>query len=109
MGTHPIFESDFDCLTEGIMPRPKKGIAGIKARKEKNENLARAGEKMQTDELAQLEDQFKQFKERLEHFAQHHRAEIQKNPDFRREFQAMCASIGVDPLSSSRGFWAEVL
>ena len=39
------------------MPRPKKGIAGIKARKEKNENLARAGEKMQTDKLAQLEDQ----------------------------------------------------
>ena len=39
------------------MPRPKKGIAGIKARKEKTENLARAGEKMQNDELAQLEVQ----------------------------------------------------
>ena len=27
----------------------------------------------------------------------------------RRQFQEMCAAIGVDPLASSRGFWAETL
>ena len=52
---------------------------------------------------------FEKFKERLEHFAKNHRAEIQKNPEFRRQFQSMCASIGVDPLASSRGFWADML
>lgn len=49
------------------------------------------------------------FKERLEHFAKNHREEISRDPHFRRQFQEMCAAIGVDPLASSRGFWAETL
>ena len=59
--------------------------------------------------LSKTKRKFEKFKERLEHFAKNHRAEIQKNPEFRRQFQSMCASIGVDPLASSRGFWADML
>merc|ERR1712134_62394 len=29
MGTHPIFESDFDCLTEAVMSRGPPDIAGM--------------------------------------------------------------------------------
>ena len=43
------------------------------------------------------------FKKNLETFAAKHKEEIKKNPHFRKQFQEMCASIGVDPLASSKG------
>lgn len=49
------------------------------------------------------------FKERLEEFAVKHKSQINKNPEFRSKFQSMTASIGVDPLASNKGFWADVL
>jgi ESCRT-II complex subunit VPS22 len=45
----------------------------------------------------------------LEEFAAKHKNEIKKNAEFRQHFQQMCARIGVDPLASSKGFWAEML
>jgi ESCRT-II complex subunit VPS22 len=39
------------------------------------------------------------FKEKLEDFARKHKAEIIKNPEFRSQFNAMCSSVGVDPLA----------
>ncbi|OBS77403.1 hypothetical protein A6R68_16116 [Neotoma lepida] len=38
-----------------------------------------------------------------------HKQEIRKNPEFRVQFQDMCATIGVDPLASGKGFWSEML
>ena len=49
------------------------------------------------------------FKENLESFARNHKNEINKNPVFRRRFQQMCEKVGVDPLASHKGFWAEFL
>lgn len=49
------------------------------------------------------------FREKLEEFARKHNTEIQSDPIFRHQFQSMCAQIGVDPLASSKGFWAELL
>jgi ESCRT-II complex subunit VPS22 len=49
------------------------------------------------------------FKKNLEEFAYKYRDEIKKNAQFRKQFQDMCANIGVDPLSSSKGFWSEML
>ena len=37
------------------------------------------------------------------------RLKLKKDPEFRQHFQEMCASIGVDPLASSKGFWSEML
>jgi len=39
------------------------------------------------------------FRSNLEEFAGQHREEIRRNPQFRSQFQAMCAAIGVDPLA----------
>jgi len=39
------------------------------------------------------------FRTNLEEFAGQHREEIRKNPQFRSQFQEMCAAIGVDPLA----------
>ncbi|RLV64391.1 hypothetical protein DV515_00017542 [Chloebia gouldiae] len=38
-----------------------------------------------------------------------HKQEIRRSPEFRLHFQQMCAAIGVDPLASGKGFWAELL
>ena len=35
--------------------------------------------------------------------------DIKKNPAFRAQFHEMCAKVGVDPLASNKGFWAELL
>lgn len=52
--------------------------------------------------------QMEVFRSKLEEFAMNHRSDIRKNAQFRRQFQEMCASIGVDPLSSGKGFWSEL-
>ena len=36
------------------------------------------------------------------------REDIRKDPAFRAQFHAMCANIGVDPLASNKGVWAQV-
>ena len=57
----------------------------------------------------QISQQLKVFKDQLEVFAAKHKNDINKNPVFRRQFQKMCTQVGVDPLASTKGFWAELL
>ena len=47
----------------------------------------------------QLSKQMDSFRSNLEEFAGQHREEIRRNPQFRSQFQEMCAAIGVDPLA----------
>lgn len=49
------------------------------------------------------------FKIALIEFAAKHRDRINKDPEFRMHFNSMCNSAGVDPLASSKGFWANIL
>jgi hypothetical protein len=35
------------------------------------------------------------------------REDIRADPAFRAQFHAMCANIGVDPLASNKGVWAQ--
>lgn len=44
-------------------------------------------------------NQLNTFVKKLEDFASKHRDEIRKNPQFRRHFQEMCTTVGVDPLA----------
>ncbi|EYC20391.1 hypothetical protein Y032_0022g600 [Ancylostoma ceylanicum] len=67
------------------------------------------GEQMASEQLQMFSKQLEEFIMRLEQFAHRHRDEIRKNSQFRRHFQEMCASVGVDPLASGKGFWAEKL
>ena len=57
------------------------------------------GSELASDQLSQLSKQLDSFRGNLEDFATKHRNEIKKNPEFRRQFQEMCATIGVDPLA----------
>lgn len=49
------------------------------------------------------------FKSNLEDFALKHKKDIKRDPTFRMHFQQMCHNVGVDPLASNKGFWAEML
>lgn len=49
------------------------------------------------------------FKKSLESFALKYRDKINSDPEFRMQFHKMCVSVGVDPLASNKGFWADVL
>ncbi|XP_050399457.1 vacuolar-sorting protein SNF8-like [Patella vulgata] len=91
------------------MHRRGAGLGAIK-----NKNLAQAkykdkGTEIAEDKFAQMTQQMDTFKTNLEDFARKHKDDIKKDPEFRLQFQEMCASIGVDPLASSKGFWAEML
>ncbi|MGH0184080.1 UNVERIFIED_CONTAM: hypothetical protein FKN15_013916 [Acipenser sinensis] len=57
----------------------------------------------------QMSKQLETFKTHLEEFASKHKQEIRKSAQFRVQFQDMCATIGVDPLASGKGFWSEML
>lgn len=37
------------------------------------------------------------------------RNDIRQDPVFRAQFHTMCANIGVDPLASNKGMWAQLL
>jgi len=56
-----------------------------------------------------MRDHLQVFKQQLEQFAAKHRKELNKDPVVRKRFLEMCKSIGVDPLMSNRGFWAQIL
>lgn len=49
------------------------------------------------------------LEQKLEEFAIKHKKDINKDPVLRKRFHEMCTSIGVDPLASQKGFWAEIL
>ncbi|WVZ65639.1 hypothetical protein U9M48_014967 [Paspalum notatum var. saurae] len=66
------------------------------------ENVA----KVRTDVM---KEQLATFRSQLEEFARKHKSDIRKNPIFRQQFHEMCAKVGVDPLASNKGVWAELL
>ncbi|KAJ9061532.1 ESCRT-II subunit protein snf8 [Entomophthora muscae] len=67
------------------------------------------GESLEATQLAALQEQFSTFQTNLANFAYKYRKDIKNDPIFRQYFQRMCNQIGVDPLASSKGFWAEIL
>ena len=89
------------------MPRAR-GIRGLRAQMKKKEEADKVGDALEEERIQNLSKQMHEFKGNLEKFAKQHKTEIKKNPPFRQYFHQMCIKIGVDPLASSKGFWAEV-
>lgn len=86
--------------------RRRAGLGAIQKQKLEQEKYKDKGNEIQENQFEQITKQLEFFKVNLEEFASKHKNEIKKNPEFRRQFQEMCASIGVDPLSSGKGFWS---
>jgi ESCRT-II complex subunit VPS22 len=73
------------------------------------EQYRAAGEASRQDALEAAKRQLAAFRTKLEAFARDHRADIRRDPAFRAQFHAMCANVGVDPLASNKGAWAQLL
>ncbi|XP_017775695.1 PREDICTED: vacuolar-sorting protein SNF8 [Nicrophorus vespilloides] len=86
--------------------RRRAGVGAIQKHKIAQEKYKDKGNEIQENQFEQMTKQLEVFRINLEDFATKHKNEIRKNADFRRQFQEMCATIGVDPLSSGKGFWS---
>jgi ESCRT-II complex subunit VPS22 len=87
------------------------GLAALHRQQESLKSFDVLSNQLSTAQVENLHAQLDQFRAALTHFATHHRADIRGDPRFRRAFQQMCASIGVDPLAGPRrgGWWEEAL
>ncbi|CAJ0567036.1 unnamed protein product, partial [Mesorhabditis spiculigera] len=85
------------------------GVGAIQRKQEIQAKFSQKGSELAGEQLRLFSAQLDEFTSRLEEFARKHRDEIRKNSQFRRHFQDMCATVGVDPLASGKGFWAEKL
>lgn len=86
--------------------RRRVGLGAIQKQKLEQEKYKDKGNEIQENQFEQMSKQLEVFRTNLEEFATKHKNEIKKNAQFRKQFQEMCASIGVDPLASGKGFWS---
>nr|ADO27879.1 vacuolar-sorting protein snf8 [Ictalurus furcatus] len=91
------------------MHRRGVGAGAIAKKKLAEAKYKERGTVLAEDQIAQMSKQLETFKTHLEEFASKHKQEIRKSSRFRVQFQEMCATIGVDPLASGKGFWSEML
>lgn len=89
--------------------RKRPGMAGIRADQARRENLRVLGSELNKETVASMEAQLSSFRAELRRFAAAHGSEIQSNPVFRAKFHDMCGKLGVDPLASRKGVWAQLL
>lgn len=87
----------------------RAGVGAIQKQKLAQAKYKDKGNEIAEDQMAQMSKQLMVFQDKLGEFAGKYKNEIRKDPQFRRQFQEMCASIGVDPLASGKGFWSEML
>lgn len=91
------------------MRRRGVGVGRVQNKQRQQQKFKQLGADLQTDQLRHAEDVLGQFRSHLEEFATKHKTAIKSDPVFRKDFQVMCTQIGVDPLASTKGFWAEIL
>ncbi|KAH8381303.1 hypothetical protein KR093_002351 [Drosophila rubida] len=86
--------------------RRRVGLGAIQQQKLAAEKYKDKGADLQESQLEQMTKQMEVFRNKLEEFAMKHKEDIRKNSQFRKQFQEMCAAIGVDPLATGKGFWS---
>ncbi|GLU21209.1 hypothetical protein SLE2022_373610 [Rubroshorea leprosula] len=89
--------------------RRRPGIGGLQSAVTARDQYRLLGENVAKLRTDLMKEQLATFRSQLEEFARKHRNDIRKNPAFRSQFHEMCAKVGVDPLASNKGFWAELL
>lgn len=87
------------------------GLAAFDRHEQSRRGFAELSTELSRAQVDSLHNQLAQFRGALQRFAAQHRESIRSDPRFRREFERMCAAIGVDPLAGPRrgGWWAELL
>ena len=85
------------------------GVKAVKKKEREKESYAKVSTAMEATESRHVEEILETFRGSLEAFAAKHKRRIREDAVFRQQFTAMCYEIGVDPLRSSKGFWADAL
>lgn len=91
------------------MRRRGPGIQGLQAGRAAQKRYEEVGAAAEAAKAEHVREALATFKAHLEEFAVKHRGEIASDPVFRAQFHRMCQSCGVDPLASSKGYWAQLL
>jgi ESCRT-II complex subunit VPS22 len=91
------------------MSHRRAGIKGIKQQQQKKQQFQQKSTQLLSDYSEQLSQSLELLKQNLQEFALKHQQEIKNNPAFRQKFHEMCVQVGVDPLSSNKSFWTQVL
>ncbi|XP_053947335.1 vacuolar-sorting protein SNF8 [Anastrepha ludens] len=86
--------------------RRRAGLGAIQQQQLAAEKYKNKGTDIQESQFEQMSKQMEVFRIKLEEFAVKHKQDIRKNSQFRKQFQEMCAAIGVDPLATGKGFWS---
>jgi len=87
------------------------GIGGLQRQSQASAAYKPLSSAISRTQISDLQQQLSTFRDALTRFAKEHRNDIRRDPEFRQQFQRMCAAIGVDPLAGPRkgGWWAELL
>ncbi|KZO94923.1 winged helix DNA-binding domain-containing protein [Calocera viscosa TUFC12733] len=87
------------------------GIGGLQRQTQASQAYKPLSSAISRSQVDGLQQQLSTFREALTRFAKEHRNDIRRDPEFRQQFQRMCAAIGVDPLAGPRkgGWWAELI
>eukprot|EP00727_Mastigamoeba_balamuthi_P004958 m51a1_g14460 putative vacuolar-sorting protein snf8 (247) ;mRNA; r:657678-659031 len=85
------------------------GVGGLRMQAAATAQFKERASGMAEQENARMREQLERFRASLEDFARAHRKDVARDPQFRQRFNEMCTRVGVDPLASRRGFWAELL
>ena len=89
--------------------RRKVGVSIVKSKKDELQKFNKMGKSLEETKLSFVQDVLSSFRSSLAEFASKHKDRINSDPEFRQQFHKMCVSVGVDPLASNKGFWADVL
>eukprot|EP00127_Corallochytrium_limacisporum_P003802 Clim_evm16s153 gene=Clim_evmTU16s153 len=89
--------------------RRRPGLAGLQNRRVQKDRFVAEGTELQEAKMENMKTQLESFRGNLETFAIKYQKKIANNPEFRRYFQQLCNTIGVDPLASSKGYWSNLL
>lgn len=102
--------------TRRRLPRPQlhcarltMSKAAILAKRRRQEKLAEVGAELNKQKWEEMRAQIERFEANLRAFATQHKESIQRDANFRAHFHQMCAAVGVDPLTSRKGLWSELL
>lgn len=85
------------------------GLAGLMKGQAHQNAIGAVGEQSKVVQLGQAKQQLESLRDALTEFAKKHRNRINSDPQFRQAFCEMCVAAGVDPLTSSKGLWDELL
>eukprot|EP01041_Mallomonas_annulata_P005335 gene5335-10667_t len=91
------------------MRRRGIGVGAIKNKQLDDERFKQVGKSLKDEHIAHVREQIELFRVSLQEFASKYKKNINSDPEFRHHFHKMCDTIGVDPLASNKGFWANVL